>query len=125
MLKCKGGKILMNDEIICVSWDIPIRIAVIAETKEQAVSYFKRMIGAESIQCNTQKGNNIIYTSPMLSVEYIEQYSYSCMGKRYNYFYCTKDVCDSDWYETCVAPYQIRDMFVRIVDNTEVTKEKS
>lgn len=125
MLKNNGEKILVNDQMICVSWDIPIRIAVIAETKEQAVSYFKRMIGDESIQCNTRKSNNVIYTSPMLAVDYIEQYSYSCVGKRYNYFYCTKDVCDSDWYETCVAPCQIRDMFVRIVDNTEVTKEKS
>lgn len=125
MLKNNGEKILINDQMICVSWDIPIRIAVIAETKEQAVSYFKRMIGDESIQCNTRKSNNVIYTSPMLAVDYIKQYSYSCRGKRYNYFYCTKDVCDSDWYETCVAPCQIRDMFVRIVDNTEVTKEKS
>lgn len=65
MLKNNGEKILVNDQMICVSWDIPIRIAVIAETKEQAVSYFKRMIGAESMQCNTQKGNNIIYTSPI------------------------------------------------------------
>lgn len=115
MLKYKGGKILIDDNLHYTSYDIPIIVAIIAETKEQAISYFKRMIGTDNIQCNTQKGNNTIYTSPMLSVKYIEQYTFSCLGRRYNYCYCTQDVYESEWYKNCISPCEIGDTFNRII----------
>ena len=80
------------------------------------------MVGTDSIKYNTQHGSNIIYESPMLSVEYVEKGSFS-IGKRYNYCYCTKDVCESEWYKTCIAPCQVRDVFIRIIDKILEIKE--
>lgn len=113
----------MNDDLIYMSWNIPIRIAVIAETKEQAISYFEHMIGFNGIQCNAQKDNNIIYISPMMMVEYINQCYDNILGERYNYCYCTKDVYESEWYKKCIEPCAIRDVFCRIIDEP-ITEKK-